>query len=447
MPKIYELTPSYRIGRRYVNPTFRSFYSKFIVLDRENIPSRGPVIFAPNHQNALMDALVVLASNPYRLSNTFIARSDIFKKGFFAKALRFLKILPAFRIRDGYENLGKNDATFEAAREVLEQHNALCVMPEGNQGDQRKLRPFAKGIFRIAFTAQEQMAAGDDIRLIPVVIDYSNRERFGEEVIVDYGKPLRVSDYMPLYRENPAVAINRLRADLKAALHRQVVDLATERHYEAFETALYASDRRLARVQYGHDDPASRFRVRREVAGRLVAMEADAPERAELLAGQCAEYKRLREGHKLMESTLERPGNAFTLLLQGLGLAVLSPVFACGFVLNLFPFFLPGFIRKKMGVQYNGFFSSFDYVLGAVFLFPFFYLLQTILYAVFTPLPWWTLFIFAPAQYLLGKWAFRWYKAAGRWGNRLRYAWLRMTRREEMARLTKLRRDIQAAAE
>ena len=447
MPKIYELTPSYRIGRRYVNPTFRSFYSKFIVLDRENIPSRGPVIFAPNHQNALMDALVVLASTPYRLSNTFIARSDIFKKGFFAKALRFLKILPAFRIRDGYENLGKNDATFEAAREVLEQHNALCVMPEGNQGDQRKLRPFAKGIFRIAFTAQEQMAAGDDIRLIPVGIDYSNRERFGEEVIVDYGKPLRVSDYMPLYRENPAVAINRLRADLKAALHRQVVDLATERHYEAFETALYASDRRLARVQYGHDDPASRFRVRREVAGRLVAMEADAPERAELLAGQCADYKRLREGHKLMESTLERPGNAVTLLLQGLGLAVLSPVFACGFVLNLFPFFLPGFIRKKMGVKYNGFFSSFDYVLGAVFLFPFFYLLQTILYAVFTPLPWWTLFIFAPAQYLLGKWAFRWYKAAGRWGNRLRYAWLRMTRREEMARLTKLRRDIQAATE
>lgn len=447
MPKIYELTPSYRIGRRYVNPTFRSFYSKFIVLDRENIPSRGPVIFAPNHQNALMDALVVLASTPYRLSNTFIARSDIFKKGFFAKALRFLKILPAFRIRDGYENLGKNDATFEAAREVLEQHNALCVMPEGNQGDQRKLRPFAKGIFRIAFTAQEQMAAGDDIRLIPVGIDYSNRERFGEEVIVDYGKPLRVSDYMPLYRENPAVAINRLRADLKAALHRQVVDLSTEQHYEAFETVLYASDRRLARMQYGHDDPASRFRVRREVAGRLVAMEADAPERAELLAGQCAEYKRLREGHKLMESTLERPGNAFTLLLQGLGLAVLSPVFACGFVLNLFPFFLPGFIRKKMGVKYNGFFSSFDYVLGAVFLFPFFYLLQTILYAVFTPLPWWTLFIFAPAQYLLGKWAFRWYKAAGRWNNRLRYAWLRMTRREEMARLTKLRRDIQAAAE
>ena len=80
----------------------------------------------------------------------------LFKKGFFAKALRFLKILPAFRIRDGYENLGQNDATFEAAREVLEQHNALCVMPEGNQGDQRKLRPFAKGIFRIAFTAQEQ---------------------------------------------------------------------------------------------------------------------------------------------------------------------------------------------------------------------------------------------------------------------------------------------------
>ncbi len=447
MSKIYELTPSYRIGRRYVNPTFRSFYSKFIVLGKENIPERGPVIFAPNHQNALMDALVVLASTPYRLSNTFVARSDIFKKGFFAKALRFLKILPAFRIRDGYENLGKNDATFEAAREVLEQHNALCIMPEGNQGDQRKLRPFAKGIFRIAFTAQEQIGEGETIRIIPVGIDYSNRERFGEVVIADYGRPLRVSDYMPLYRENPAVAINRLRVDLKAALHRQVVDLATEQHYEAFETALYVSDRWLAKAQYGAADPASCFRVRREVAERLVAMEADVPEQAEQLAGQCMEYKRLRERYGLQEAALERPGNMFALLLQGVGLLALSPVFVCGFVLNMFPFFLPPFIRKKMGVKYNGFFSSFDYVLGAVFLFPLFYLLQTVLYAVLTPLPWWTLFIFAPAQYLLGKWAFRWYKAAGLWANRLRYAWLRTTRRADMTRLTKLRREIQSAVE
>ena len=134
-----------------------------------------------------------------------------------------------------------------------------------------------------------------------------------------------------------------------------------------------------------------------------------------------------------------KTANAKTLRAQGLSvrkLVLTAMLGALGFVLSTFVYF------PSMAP-----FQHFCNVLGAVFLFPFFYLLQTILYAVFTPLPWWTLFIFAPAQYLLGKWAFRWYKAAGRWGNRLRYAWLRMTRREEMARLTKLRRDIQAAAE
>ncbi len=36
------------------------FYRKVIVLGRENINPDHPLIFAPNHQNALMDALAVL---------------------------------------------------------------------------------------------------------------------------------------------------------------------------------------------------------------------------------------------------------------------------------------------------------------------------------------------------------------------------------------------------
>ena len=159
MPKIYELTPSYRIGRRYVNPTFRSFYSKFIVLDRENIPSRGPVIFAPQPPERPDGRAGRAGQHPVQVVEHVHRPPDIFKKGFFAKALRFLKILPAFRIRDGYENLGKNDATFEAAREVLEQHNAFVPVTR-QPGRPAQIAPLAKGIFRIAFTAQEQMAAG-----------------------------------------------------------------------------------------------------------------------------------------------------------------------------------------------------------------------------------------------------------------------------------------------
>lgn len=431
------------MGRRYVNPLFKRFYSKFIVLGKENIPTEGPVIFAPNHLNALMDALVILASTPYKLSNVFIARSDIFKKGFFAKALRFLKILPAFRIRDGYENLGKNDATFEEAREVLEQRNALCVMPEGNQGDQRKLRAFVKGIFRIAFTAQEQIGDKEQIKLIPVGIDYSDRTKFGAEAIVNYGKPLLVSDYMPLYAENPAIAINKLRADLKTALHAQTVDIATDTRYDSFETAMTVTDHSVAKSLFHKRDSVSRFYARQRIAEYLVEMEEKDEAKTEKLSALCSEYKKLTTAGKLTETTLEKPRGFFTLFLQTLWLLITLPVFLCGFVLNMFPFLLPVYIRKKMKVKYDGFFSSFDFVLGAIFTFPIFYLIQTVLFAVFSPTPWWSVLVFAISQYALGKLAFLWYESARKYTNRLHYHFMKISRPKQIQEIQKVRAGIQ----
>jgi len=52
------------------------FYKKFVVLGSENIPIDKPLIFTPNHQNALMDALALLFSMNKIL--VFIARSDYF---------------------------------------------------------------------------------------------------------------------------------------------------------------------------------------------------------------------------------------------------------------------------------------------------------------------------------------------------------------------------------
>ena len=39
---------------------FNVYYKKFTVIGRNNIPAGKPVIFAGNHQNALMDALSIL---------------------------------------------------------------------------------------------------------------------------------------------------------------------------------------------------------------------------------------------------------------------------------------------------------------------------------------------------------------------------------------------------
>jgi len=106
------------------------FYRKVIVLGRENIKPNDHVIFAPNHQNALMDALAVLFT--HKGQPIFLARADIFKKKTIASILYFLKILPVYRIRDGFSSVKGNDEIFAKTIDVLKNKNGLVILPEGN---------------------------------------------------------------------------------------------------------------------------------------------------------------------------------------------------------------------------------------------------------------------------------------------------------------------------
>src|SRR5512133_914026 len=128
--RIHHFDLFYYILKCWLGAWFHWYYRRIEVVGKENIPADEPVIFAVNHQNALMDALSVLFTLPG--STVFLARADIFRKSFLAKILHFLKIMPVFRIRDGAENLSKNDDTFDAALQVLKDNHKLCLMPEGN---------------------------------------------------------------------------------------------------------------------------------------------------------------------------------------------------------------------------------------------------------------------------------------------------------------------------
>ncbi len=122
----------YYMIQPYVKTFFFMFYGKVEVKGLENIPRNEPVIFAPNHQNALMDALIVLFSAPQDI--VFLARADIFNKRAMAWFLNSLKMLPVFRQRDGASELGKNVDIFDISVNVLHQRHHLCVMPEGGHG-------------------------------------------------------------------------------------------------------------------------------------------------------------------------------------------------------------------------------------------------------------------------------------------------------------------------
>ncbi|UCH13652.1 MAG: 1-acyl-sn-glycerol-3-phosphate acyltransferase, partial [Bacteroidales bacterium] len=151
---IDQWTWDYWLVQQYVNLNYWSYFKKIYVHNLENLPRNQPVILAPNHQNALIDALGFVYSA--KCQPVFLARADIFKGRVLIHFLNFLNIMPIYRMRDGASSLKKNEEIFEKTLAVLKNKlNPLSLFPEGTHGDKRRLRSLKKGIFRIAFMAQE----------------------------------------------------------------------------------------------------------------------------------------------------------------------------------------------------------------------------------------------------------------------------------------------------
>ena len=209
------------------------FYRKVIVLGRDNINPGKPLIFAPNHQNALMDALAVLFT--LKGQPIFLTRADVFKKRLIAKILYFLKMLPVYRIRDGFRSVTGNDEIFDKTIDVLRNKRGLVILPEGNHEGYRRLRQLKKGICRVAFQAEEASDYKLNIQIIPVGLEFSHYTRYRQVLTVIYGKPIEVSEYHALYRESPEIALNELRSRLSAEMKKIIVHIDSEEDYEAID--------------------------------------------------------------------------------------------------------------------------------------------------------------------------------------------------------------------
>ncbi|MDD3430487.1 MAG: 1-acyl-sn-glycerol-3-phosphate acyltransferase [Bacteroidales bacterium] len=257
----------YVLLRFYSRICFRCFYRNIRYTGWENIPKNGPVLFAPNHQNALMDALAVLLWQKKPV--VFMARADMFQKNCVSYLLRLIKIMPVYRLKDGYSKLSKNEQQFKEACSVLINNGNLCLMPEGSQDGHRRLRPLVKGLFRIAFEAQLAMGKSRDVQIVPVGIDYSEYEKPGADVVVRFGKAIIVSDYVGFYEQDQIMGMNVLRNVLAERIKDLIIDIQNKDHYEE----IYGLARLLspAYLKAGalENSALNRFEARRQLSGRF----------------------------------------------------------------------------------------------------------------------------------------------------------------------------------
>jgi len=163
------------------------YYREVQLHGMEKVPRNKPVMFLANHQNALLDPLVIASFTPFR--SFFLTRSDVFTNRLFKQIFSFLRMLPIYRWRDGRDTLGKNEAIFKQCTRLLQNGEAILLFPEANHNIMRRVRPLSKGFTRILFAAFEEDPE-IDIQLIPVGINYEKAEAFPDRVAFYFGDPI-----------------------------------------------------------------------------------------------------------------------------------------------------------------------------------------------------------------------------------------------------------------
>ena len=416
------------------------YYKRVIGINADKIPVHEQIIFAPNHQNALMDALAVIFTQ--KTQTVFLARSDIFKKKPIAAFLYFIKILPVYRIRDGYAALKKNEEIFRKNIDVLEGDSSLVILPEGNHAPYRRLRRLKKGIMRAAFQAAEKQNFEKDVLIIPAGIEYSDYTKCKQEVIVNYGEPVSLKKYFPLYRENANKALVVAIEELSEAMKKQMIHISDDEHYDLINELRTLFLPEIAGVfRLDPARPADKIRAQQLFVARIEKHLQETPEDAQPLQKDKEAYSGLLDELDLRNWVLrKKPMTFFGMLWRALAFLVTLPVFLYGFLVNIIPDRLTVHLADK--VEDKVFVSSFKLVLS-MFIIPLFHLLLTIIAAFFLRDLLYTL-LFLASLPLSGAFAFRYFILFKKFRGRLKYSILLRRKDPRILRLRDLHEKLAA---
>lgn len=183
----------YALLKPLIRAGFYCYYQRVRMEGMEHIPRDKPVVLLPNHQNALLDPLLVAAfaraKRPY-----FLTRSDVFKGGFLLAVFDALRMIPIYRLRDGRDTLHKNQAVFDRCARLLSQGEHLLLFPEANHNLRRQVRPLSKGFTRIVLHTLDRFP-DTELQLLPVGINYQRPAGFPDRVAFRFGTPIAASSF------------------------------------------------------------------------------------------------------------------------------------------------------------------------------------------------------------------------------------------------------------
>jgi len=155
------------------------FYSDIRIVGEEKIPVGGPLLIAVNHQNALVDSLIVGWLVPRPISMT--AKATLADNPFIAILFRILHVVPLRRVSDEAQrsnglpvDRSRNAGAFKEILNLLGRNGAVLIFPEGKSHNEIGLEPLKTGLARLALQARDKSAI-KGLRILPLGLVFEDK--------------------------------------------------------------------------------------------------------------------------------------------------------------------------------------------------------------------------------------------------------------------------------
>lgn len=370
---IEKRTIIYSILKFTVSKAFHLFY-QISVEDNSNVKDGDPIIFAPNHQNALIDPLAIIFSRKGQI--IFLSRGDIFNNKIIAEVLYTIKMLPVFRIRDGFDQLHKNQAIFDKTMSVIAAGRGLGVFPEANHAGYRKLRMLKKGISRMAFQTELNYNEELNVKIVPVGMEYDHYYWFRSRIHITYGEPILVKDYIEQYKQDNPKGLNALNKAIADGIKPLMVDIQLDG--DEYDAVNYLTD---INFNNNNKDLALSFEERVELDKIIVKKVIDLKEKSvdifDSLVSKVINYKKALGEVRTDDYSVGVLANKKSYKYFYPILILMFPMYLVGLILNYIPYKIPYFTTRKMpDIQFH---ATMYFAVGSIVVFPIFYTIYFII--------------------------------------------------------------------
>ena len=359
-----------------------TFFRRIDVVAADKVPIEGPVIFAGNHPNALMDGWLLTAKCG-RSPLHFMVNAKLWEFPILGRLLTKSGAVPVYR-REEHGDSADNTSAFEKTYEVLENGNCMGIFPEGISHAESQLTKLKTGTARIAL---EVAARGKAVvAIVPCGLNYIHRHRFRSQVLIEFGEPIVVDDaWVEQYRQDEQAAVLRLTehlAEAIAAVTLNAPDWNTLRFAQTARRLYKPSGTMLTPAQYVELN-------RRFIAEYLKA--PDDPENAAFRRG-AEEYQARLDMLGLKDHQLRQPVSLTKVFqkitFRSLWMLILLPLSVPGALLHLPIGWIAAIVGERFSYEMDDIATL--KVFSTIMLLPLLYLIIGIVIGVYFG-PWWAI--------------------------------------------------------